>query len=142
MDSSPLRQCLYHLGMKTGLSALAEEAFELADIASVPCAGGPPRLHLAAFGSHRRSSTRPRHLQVLSGHGRAVAHILRPDRPSGAYTLHPAGAVDPDTTGVPMAEDIEIRIHNPDIDGVGEITVRHPNMFLGDYRIPELPPPT
>ena len=55
----------------------------------------------------------------------------------GAYTLHPFGKVDPDTTGVPMADDIEIRIENPDIHGVGEIVVRHPNMFLGYYKNPE-----
>jgi long-chain acyl-CoA synthetase len=55
----------------------------------------------------------------------------------GAYTLHPEDAVDPDTTGVPMAETIEIRIDNPDIHGVGEIMIRHPNMFLGYYRNPE-----
>src|SRR5260370_12994004 len=46
----------------------------------------------------------------------------------GAYTLHPSGEVDPDTTGVAMAETIEIRIDSPDIHGVGEIVVRHPNM--------------
>jgi long-chain acyl-CoA synthetase len=55
----------------------------------------------------------------------------------GAYTLHPANEVDPDTTGVAMAKDIEIRVDHPDIHGVGEIVVRHPNMFLGYYKNPE-----
>ena len=55
----------------------------------------------------------------------------------GAYTLHPAGKVDPDTTGVAMADNIEIRIDNPDVQGVGEIVVRHPNMFLGYYKNPD-----
>src|SRR4029078_9373253 len=55
----------------------------------------------------------------------------------GAYTLHPPGKVDPDTTGVAMAGDIEIRVDNPDINGVGEIVVRHPNMYLGYYKNPE-----
>jgi long-chain acyl-CoA synthetase len=55
----------------------------------------------------------------------------------GAYTLHPAGGVDPDTTGVAMADDIEIRIDAPDSQGIGEIVVRHPNMFLGYYKSPE-----
>jgi long-chain acyl-CoA synthetase len=55
----------------------------------------------------------------------------------GAYTLHPDGKVDPDTTGVAMADDIEIKIENPDSQGVGEIVVRHPNMFLGYYKNPE-----
>src|SRR5258707_7327512 len=55
----------------------------------------------------------------------------------GAYTLHPFGQVDPDTTGVAMADNIEIRVENPDIHGVGEIVVRHPNMFLGYYKSAE-----
>jgi long-chain acyl-CoA synthetase len=55
----------------------------------------------------------------------------------GAYTLHPSGKVDPDTTGVPMADDVQIRIEGPDSQGVGEIVVRHPNMFLGYYKNPE-----
>lgn len=61
----------------------------------------------------------------------------------GAYTLHREDGVDPDTTGVPMADDIEIRIDNPDVNGVGEIVVRHPNMFLGYYKMrPPLPTST
>ena len=36
-----------------------------------------------------------------------------------------------------MSKEIEIRIDHPDIHGVGEIMVRHPNMFLGYYRNPE-----
>jgi long-chain acyl-CoA synthetase len=55
----------------------------------------------------------------------------------GAYTLHPPDKIDPDTTGVPMADNIDIRIDKPDINGVGEIVVRHPNMFLGYYKNPE-----
>src|SRR6202012_1201331 len=55
----------------------------------------------------------------------------------GAYTLHPSGEVDPDTTGIAMADSIEIRIDHPDIHGVGEIVTRHPNMFLGYYKNPE-----
>src|SRR5258707_12407451 len=48
-----------------------------------------------------------------------------------------SGKVDPKRTGVPMARDIEIRVDNPDINGVGEIVVRHPNMILGYYKNPE-----
>jgi long-chain acyl-CoA synthetase len=55
----------------------------------------------------------------------------------GAYTLHHDDAVDPDTTGVAMADSIEIRIDDPDSNGVGEILTRHPNMFLGYYKNPD-----
>jgi long-chain acyl-CoA synthetase len=33
-----------------------------------------------------------------------------------------------------MAENIEIKIESPDSQGIGEIVVRHPNMFLGYYK--------
>jgi long-chain acyl-CoA synthetase len=33
-----------------------------------------------------------------------------------------------------MAENIEIEIRDPDVNGVGEIVVRHPNMFSGYYK--------
>ena len=52
----------------------------------------------------------------------------------GAFTLHKPDEVDPDTTGVSMAANIEIEIRDPDVNGVGEIVVRHPNMFSGYYK--------
>ena len=53
----------------------------------------------------------------------------------GAYTLHPRRRRRLRTrVGVPMADDIEIRIDNPDDNGVGEIVARHPNMFVGYYK--------
>jgi long-chain acyl-CoA synthetase len=36
-----------------------------------------------------------------------------------------------------MADSIEIKIEQPDSQGIGEIVVRHPNMFLGYYKNPE-----
>ena len=81
MDSSPLKQKLYDLGMKTGLAALAEgKHSRLRRQIAVPRAARPPRLHAAAFGRHRRRGARAGHVQILPGHGRAAAHALRPDR--------------------------------------------------------------
>ena len=37
--------------------------------------------------------------------------------------------MDFDTVGVGFDERIEIRIHASDLNGVGEIVTRHPNMF-------------
>ena len=39
----------------------------------------------------------------------------------GAYTVHRPGDVDFDTVGVAFDETIEMRIHEPDHNGVGEI---------------------
>jgi len=55
----------------------------------------------------------------------------------GAFTIHAPDAIDPDTTGVAMGDSIAIEIRDPDVNGVGEIVVKHPNMFLGYYKLPE-----
>ncbi len=52
---------------------------------------------------------------------------------AGAYTIHTADDVDYDSVGVPFAES-EIRIDNPDENGVGEIIARNPGMFSGYYK--------
>ena len=139
MDASPLKQRLYDIGMKPGLAALARgQALDPCRRAAVPRAARPARLHPPALGGDRRRGARPRHLQVLPGHGRAAAHALRPDRT--ARRLHAASARArsiPIRPASPMADDIEIRVDNPDVNGVGEIVVRHPNMFLGYYKNPE-----
>ena len=81
MDSSPLKQKLYDLGMKTGLAALAEgKHSRVRRQIAVPRAARSPWLRAAAFGRHRRRGAGPGHVQVLPGDGRAAAHALRPDR--------------------------------------------------------------
>lgn len=52
---------------------------------------------------------------------------------AGAYTIHAADDVDYDSVGVPF-EASDIRIDNPDENGVGEIIARNPGMFSGYYK--------
>jgi len=52
---------------------------------------------------------------------------------AGAYTIHAADDVDYDSVGVPF-ERSDIRIDNPDENGVGEIIARNPGMFSGYYK--------
>jgi long-chain acyl-CoA synthetase len=52
---------------------------------------------------------------------------------AGAYTIHAPDDVDFDTVGKPFGG-AEIRIDQPDRNGVGEIVARTPGMFLGFYR--------
>ena len=55
----------------------------------------------------------------------------------GAYTLQRAeDGLDFDSSG-PAFDNTEIRIENPDENGVGEIVTRHPSMFKGYYKQPE-----
>src|SRR5690606_970455 len=51
---------------------------------------------------------------------------------AGAYTIHRADDVDFDTVGVPFGA--QIRIENPDVNGVGEIVARSVGTFLGFYK--------
>jgi len=51
----------------------------------------------------------------------------------GAYTIHAADDVDYDSVGVPF-EGSDVRIDNPDENGVGEIIARNPGMFSGYYK--------
>ncbi|HMB75070.1 MAG TPA: long-chain fatty acid--CoA ligase, partial [Kiloniellaceae bacterium] len=49
-------------------------------------------------------------------------------------TIHRPDDIDYDTVGFPFTSDIEVKIADPDQEGVGEIVTRHPNMFLGYYK--------
>src|SRR5438552_2909138 len=138
MDSSPLKQKLYDIGMKSGLAALAEgkhSAFADALLfRALRDRLGFARLRSAATGG---AALGPDTFKFFRAMGVPLRTLYGQTEMLGAYTLHPEGKVDPDTTGVAMADDIEIRVDNPDINGVGEIVVRHPNMFLGYYKNPE-----
>ena len=138
MDASPLKQRLYSLGMTTGLAALAKAQHStLADallFRALRDRLGFTRLRSAATGG---ASLGPDTIKFFRAMGVPLRTLYGQTELLGAYTLHPADKIDPDTTGIPMADDIEIRIEGPDGEGVGEIVVRHPNMFLGYYKNPE-----
>jgi long-chain acyl-CoA synthetase len=138
MDASPLKQSLYGLGMKTGLSALAKGGHStFADMLLFRALRdrlGFTRLRSAATGG---AALGPDTFKFFQAIGVPLRTLYGQTELLGAYTLHPPGKVDPDTTGVAMADNIEIRIESPDSQGVGEIVVRHPNMFLGYYKNPE-----
>jgi long-chain acyl-CoA synthetase len=52
---------------------------------------------------------------------------------AGAYTIHAPDDVDFDSVGIAF-DNSEIRIDNPDENGVGEIVARTSGMFLGYYK--------
>ena len=143
MDSSPLKQNLYKLGMKTGLSALEQgKRSTIADILLFRALRdrlGFTRLRSAATGG---AALGPDTFKFFQAMGVPLRTLYGQTELLGAYTLHPIGQVDPETTGVAMADNIRIRIDAPDANGVGEILVRHPNMFLVTTRIRKRPPLT
>lgn len=138
MDSSPLKQSLYELGMKSGLSALAQgKRSTVADtllFRALRDRLGFTRLRSAATGG---AALGPDTFKFFRAMGVPLRTLYGQTETLGAFTLHPSDAVDPDTTGIAMGSGIEIEVRDPDVQGVGEIVVRHPNMFLGYYKSPE-----
>lgn len=135
MDSSPLKQRLYDVGMKSGLAALADGKHSaLADtllFRALRDRLGFTRLRSAATGG---AALGPDTFKFFRAMGVPLRTLYGQTETLGAFTLHKPDEVDPDTTGVSMAENIEIEIRDPDVNGVGEIVVRHPNMFSGYYK--------
>jgi long-chain acyl-CoA synthetase len=138
MDASPLKQSLYALGMRSRLSALDKgKRSALADMLLFRALRdrlGFTRLRSAATGG---AALGPDTFKFFQAMGVPLRTLYGQTELLGAYTMHRSGQVDPDTTGVAMADNIQIRIEKPDMHGVGEIVVRHPNMFLGYYKNPE-----
>jgi len=135
MDSSPLKQRLYDIGMKSGLAALAQGKHSaVADtllFRALRDRLGFTRLRSAATGG---AALGPDTFKFFRAMGVPLRTLYGQTETLGAFTLHKADEVDPDTTGIAMGESIKIEIRDPDANGVGEIVVRHPNMFSGYYK--------
>src|SRR5437773_5634144 len=104
MDSSPLKQKLYDIGMKTGLSALAQgKRSMLADMLLFRALRdrlGFSRLRSAATGG---AALGPDTFKFFRAMGVPLRTLYGQTEMLGAYTLHPEGKVDPDTTGLAPA---------------------------------------
>ncbi len=135
MDSSPMKQRLYDIGMKAGLAALDKgQRSTVADtllFRALRDRLGFTRLRSAATGG---AALGPDTFRFFRAMGVPLRTLYGQTETLGAFTLHEPNAVDPDTTGVAMGPEIEIEVRDPDVNGVGEIVVRHPNMFSGYYK--------
>jgi long-chain acyl-CoA synthetase len=135
MDASVFKQWLFGIGMKVGLAALDRDRRSIIAerllFDALRDRLGFTRLRSAATGGAALGPDTFRFFRVM---GVPLRTLYGQTELLGAYTLHPADSVDPATTGVAMADDIQIRIDEPDANGVGEIVVKHPNMFLGYYK--------
>ena len=134
MDASPLKQRMFETGMRLGLEALAKgRRSALADallFRALRDRLGFSRLRSAATGGAALGPDTFRFFQAM---GVPLRQLYGQTELLGAYTIHRRGQVDFDTVGVPFDEGVEIRIHDPDSNGVGEIVTRHPHMFAGYF---------
>ncbi|WP_374442775.1 long-chain fatty acid--CoA ligase [Stella sp.] len=135
MDASPLKQRLFDLGMRLGNRALDGGGRSwLADqilFRALRDRLGFSRLRSAATGGAALGPETFRFFQAL---GVPLRQLYGQTELLGAYTIHRPDSVDFDTVGVAFDKDVEIRIDEPDAQGVGEIVTRHPNIFAGYYR--------
>jgi long-chain acyl-CoA synthetase len=137
MDTSALKRALYNFGMSRGLKALERGRRSwLADallFRALRDRLGFSRLRSAATGG---AALGPETFRFFQAIGVPLRQLYGQTELLGAYTLHEAGDVDFDTVGVGFSG-VELRIDQPDANGVGEVVTRHPNMFSGYYKNPE-----
>jgi long-chain acyl-CoA synthetase len=140
MDSSPFKRRMFDLGLKMGMDALAKgrrsPAADMLLFRALRDRLGFSRLTSAATGG---AALGPETFRFFQAMGVPLRQLYGQTELLGAYTLHRPDAVDFDTVGVPFDESVELRIHEPDRNGVGEIVTRHPNMFSGYLGVEEIP---
>jgi long-chain acyl-CoA synthetase len=138
MDSSWLKRRLYDLGMAVGMKALDRGGRStLAHVLlfrALKDRLGFGRLKSAATGG---AALGPETFRFFQAMGVPLRQLYGQTELAGAYTIHMPDDVDFDTVGVAFDQTVEVRVDDPDANGVGEIVTRHPNMFLGYYRNPE-----
>ena len=137
MDSTRFKQWMFDLGMKLGMKALDQgKRSRLADIilfAALRDRIGFSFLRSAATGG---AALGPDTFRFFLAMGVPLRQIYGQTELAGAYTVHREGDIDFDSVGVPF-DDAQVRIDNPDSNGVGEIVATTDGMFTGYYRSPE-----
>lgn len=132
LDASLLKRRMYEFGMARGMAAAERRGRSgVADLLAFRALRdrlGFSRLKSAATGG---AALGPDTFKFFQAMGVPMRQLYGQTELLGAYTLHRAGEVDFDTVGVPFNKDIELVVKDPDVNGVGEIVTRHPNMFMG-----------
>ena len=135
MDASRFKNWMFDLGMRLGRRALdAGGHSTLAKAVLFRALAdrlGFSRLKSAATGG---AALGPDTFRFFLAMGVPLRQLYGQTELLGAYTIHTQDDVDFDTVGVAFNKAIEVRIDQPDANGVGEIVTKHPNMFAGYYK--------
>jgi long-chain acyl-CoA synthetase len=135
MDASPFKRWIYQLSIRRAIASFKQTgkpsrlAYWLI-FKPLKDRLGFSRLCSAATGG---AALGPDTFKFFLSMGVPLRQIYGQTELAGAYTIHADGDVDYDSVGVPFAGS-EIRINNPDENGVGEIIARNPGMFSGYYK--------
>ncbi|MEX3070572.1 long-chain fatty acid--CoA ligase [Vibrio alginolyticus] len=131
MDSTPFKQKMYKLGMKLANDALDKgKRSKLAEwilLRALRDRLGFSNLTSAATGGAAMGPDTFRYLQAI---GVPLKQLYGQTEMCGAYTVHTADDVDYDSVGVAF-DNAEVKVINPDSNGVGEIIAKSTGMFTG-----------
>ncbi|MCC2662639.1 MAG: AMP-dependent synthetase [Geminicoccaceae bacterium] len=137
LDANRLNQAVFNRAVKAGLKALDEGRRSwLADRALFDVLRdrlGFSRIKSAATGG---SALGPDTFRFFLAMGVPLRQLYGQTEAAGAYTIQTGGELDFDSSGLPF-DDTEIRIHEPDSAGLGEVWVRHRGMFKGYFKQPD-----
>ncbi|MBE4102563.1 long-chain fatty acid--CoA ligase [Vibrio parahaemolyticus] len=131
MDSTPFKQKMYKLGMSLGNKALDQgKRSKLAEwilLRALRDRLGFSNLSSAATGGAAMGPDTFRYLQAI---GVPLKQLYGQTEMCGAYTVHQADDVDYDSVGVAF-DNADVKVINPDSNGVGEIIAKSTGMFTG-----------
>lgn len=137
MDANPINRWIFERAYALGYRALERgERSRLADLllfGALRDRLGFARLKSAATGG---AALGPDTFRFFLAMGVPLRQLYGQTELCGAYTLQRPGEIDFDSSGVPFP-DCEVRIEDPDENGVGEIVAKTPGMFTGYFRNPE-----
>lgn len=138
LDANRLSQAMFKRGVRLGNEALEQGRRSwLADAMlynTLRDRLGFSRVKAAATGG---AALGPDTFKFFLAMGVPLRQLYGQTELCGAYTLQRADdGLDFDSSGVAF-DNTEIRIENPDENGVGEIVTYHPNMFKGYYKQPD-----
>ncbi|MGY6512693.1 AMP-binding protein [Vibrio parahaemolyticus] len=131
MDSTPFKQNMYKLGMSLANKALDQgKRSKLAEwilLRALRDRLGFSNLSSAATGGAAMGPDTFRYLQAI---GVPLKQLYGQTEMCGAYTVHQADDVDYDSVGVAF-DNADVKVINPDSNGVGEIIAKSTGMFTG-----------
>ena len=139
LDAPKITQWLFNVMVERGLKAVDQGKRDfLADkllFSSLKDRLGFSKVTSAATGG---SAIGPETFKFFLAMGIPLRQLYGQTELMGAYTLQdvPEGTMDCETVGVPFP-DCEIKIIDPDPNGLGEIITKHPSMFSGYYNNPK-----
>ncbi len=134
MDATAFKRRMYKIGYDLAMKALSEgrrsKVAHWLLFRALKDRLGFTNLRSAATGGAALGPDTFRFFQAM---GVPLRQIYGQTEMGGAYTIHRADDIDFDSVGIPF-DSAEIRIHDPDDQGVGEIHARSTGMFLGYYK--------